>query len=143
MARTDEEKVVAKKPDVPAKIGAAVDALFKMREARRKKVRAGEQAKADEKAYHEEMIRKFKKDELEGARGKKAQATIERREVPNIEDYDSLRKHLQKHPEDIDVLQRRLSGEAVKERWAAGVALPGVGKYVDLRIRLTQTKKKR
>ena len=129
-----------KLPKVPKDLGAAVDGLAALRDARRAIAARAEKAKENETAFETAIFEAFDKSKLEGARGKTAQATIKRSEVPTLETPDEFFAYLRKHPEDIDLLQRRLSTEAARERWAAGVAIPGVGKFTKVSLSLTKVK---
>lgn len=137
-----EAKVKLIKIRVPATIGSAIDELDRLRDARRAYEALAEKEREREKALEEAIFAKFDKAQLEGARGKRAQATIARREHATIEDYDALARHIRKTGE-LDLLQRRLSGPAVRERWEEKKAVPGVGKFVDLRLSLTKVKAKK
>jgi hypothetical protein len=46
---------------------------------------------------------------------------------PVAEDWTKVYEHIQKTGE-FELLHRRLSSEAVKERWTQNIAIPGVGK---------------
>lgn len=130
-------------PKIPATIGAAIDALYALHDTRLALTSQAEKAREVEAAFEEAIFNQFKKADLEGARGKRAQATISRREHPTLENADQFYKHLKKHPEDIDLLQRRLSAEAVRARWNEKVAIPGVGKFTSVKLSLTKVKAKK
>lgn len=132
-----------KLPKVPKDLGAAIDGLDDLRDARRAITSRAEKAKENETAFEESIFGLFDKAKLEGARGKVAQASIKRSEVPTFDNPDEFFSHLKKHPEDIDLLQRRLSTEAARERWNAGVAIPGVGKFTKVSLSLTKVKAKK
>lgn len=141
MADEAGKKVKLKYP-VPKTIGGAIDLLNKVRVGRKLL-----QAKADaEKEQENEIERiifdRFGKSELEGARGKLAQASIKRSDIPTFEDWETFAKHLAKHPEDVVLLQRRLSVEACRERFEQKQSIPGVGIYTKVSLSLTKLKKK-
>jgi hypothetical protein len=127
---------------IPATPGLAVDLLDKMRDARKALGAKVEEMKRQEDALEAAIFDKFKKADLEGCRGKRAQASISRSEVPTLDNDEAFFKHLKKHPEDLDLLQRRLSVEAARARWADGVAVPGVGKYTRISLHLSKVKTK-
>lgn len=139
MKRDDDEpiKVTVK---VPASVGAAVDFLYATREARKKLERDAKEVKAKETAIETEIFAKFKKGDLEGARGKTAQASISSTDVPTLEDDEAFFTHLRKHPEDLDLLQRRLAVEAARARWAENKTIPGVGTFTAIKLHLTKVK---
>lgn len=141
MATEEARKKVKLKYPVPKTIGAAIDLLQKVR-AERKKI----QAKADDEKEQENEIERiifdrFRKSDLEGARGKLAQASIKSSDVPTFEDWDKFAKHLEKHPQDVVLLQRRLSVEACRERFEAKQTIPGIGIFTKVSLSLTKLKK--
>jgi hypothetical protein len=138
---TEEKKPRVKIPKVPAAVGAAIDALMKMRREREAAEAKVNGVKAIESAFEEAIFAKFEKAKLQGARGKIAQATIERRTSATIEDYNALIKHIKKTG-DFDLFQRRVSGPACRERWGAGKTIPGVGTFTSVRLALTTVKKR-
>lgn len=129
-----------KKLKIPATPGAAIDFLHKTRLARKKLEAQAELVKADEDRIEEELFAKFKKADLEGARGKLAQASISRSDVPTLEDWDKLQRHVQATGE-FDLLHRRVSTEAVRARWADKKVVPGVGTFTKIKLHLTTVKK--
>lgn len=133
----DVEKPKAKlKYKVPKKVGAAVDLLFKVR-AQRKKVQAVAEAEKDqEKMIEDAIFNLFKKDELEGARGKLAQASIKRSEVANVDDFDALWAYAKK-TDSPDLFRRQVVLEAVRARWADKKVVPGVSPFTRISLHLT------
>lgn len=131
----------AKKLVVPAKVGEAVDLLDRLRDARKAAEAATAAMKAEEALLETEIFRKFKKAELEGARGRRAQCSISRSEVPVFEDQIAFNRYVLR-TKSLDLFQNRLSVEAVRERWAAGKAVPGVGKFTKVRLHLSKVRAK-
>lgn len=122
---------------VPKTAGGAIDLLMKVRTARK-----AEQAKVESEKRQEDMIEErifamFGKSELEGGRGKTAQASIKRSDVPVIEDFDALWSWAKK-TNAHDIFQRRLSVEAVRARWGSKKQVPGVGTFTKLGLTLTK-----
>lgn len=135
----DEKPPKAKlKYAVPKKVGAAIDLLYKVRKERKRLISLGEREKEQESMIEEKIFGMFKKSELEGGRGKTAQASIKRSDVPT---FDNDRKFFAyvKKTGDFDLLQRRLSVEACRERWAAKKQIPGVGIFTKVSLNLTKT----
>lgn len=124
---------------VPEKVGAAVDLLYKMREERKALDAKAAAMKAREEEMENAIFSKFKKQDLEGCRGRAAQCSVSRSEVPTPDDWAAIDKYILK-TKDLSLLQRRLGVEAVRERWAEGVAIPGVSKFTKVRLHLTAVK---
>lgn len=55
--------------------------------------------------------------------------TIVRKEVPICEDWNKLYEYVKEHSA-FDLLQRRLSNEAIEARWADDRVVPGVTKFI-------------
>lgn len=124
---------------VPKELGAAIDLLFKIREGRRKMQQEVDAVKAQENEIENIIFERFGKSDLEGARGKLAQCSIKRSEVANIDDWEAFEKYVKKTGE-LDLFQRRISLEAIRERWSDGRAVPGVAKFTKISLSLTARK---
>lgn len=135
----NEETKVKLKYKVPKKVGEAVDLLFKLRSERRALASKAEDARAQEYLMEQALLDKFKKDELEGARGKSALASIKRSDVPVIEDDAKFYAYLRKTGE-FDLLERRPAKEACRARWAKKIGIPGVSVFTKVSVNLTKNK---
>jgi hypothetical protein len=122
---------------IPATAGAAIDALWALRERRKAIEKQAEEVKTQETAFEDAIFNKFKKQALEGARGKAAQASIERPVVPTLSDPAAFYKYLARTKE-FDLLQQRLAVTAIRARWDDGKAVPGVTKFQKVRLHLTK-----
>lgn len=123
------------------KVGEAVDLLDKMRDRRKALAAKVEEMKREEDAMEDQIFAQFSKQELEGARGRRAQASIGRHDYPTAEDWEKTDAYIIK-TKSLDLLQRRLSVEAVRERWKDGVDVPGVGKFTKVTLHLSKIKDK-
>ena len=121
--------------------GAAIDALHRLRVERKLLEAAAAALKEKEAKLEDAIFTKFKNADLEGARGKQAQATISRSDVPNVTDWDAFAKYVLKTGA-LDLLQRRVAIEAWRERLAQQVAVPGVDVFTRVRLHLTAVKTK-
>jgi hypothetical protein len=129
----------AKKLIIPASVGAAIDALNTLRDKRKAIEATAAAVKAQETAFEDAIFKRFKNADLQGARGKQAQASISRQEIPTIEDDTKFFAYVLK-TKQFDLLQRRLSTDAIKQRWADGKVVPGIGKFTKIRLHLTKCK---
>lgn len=130
-----------KMPKVPANIGAAIDMLDMLRDKRKAIEAQAAEVKRQEAAFEDAIFHKFKKGDLEGARGRSAQASISRSDVPTMEDPRKLYAYIRKTG-DFDLLQQRLATNAVRERWAAKKTVPGVGVFQKISLHLSKVKAK-
>lgn len=121
------EAATAAKPKFkfPKALGACADRLFTVREERLKIQKSVELLQAEETAIKEHLINTLPKSDASGVAGKLARVTVVTRQVPQVKDWDLFYKHVKKSG-DFDLLQRRLTDSAIKERWEAGKEIPGV-----------------
>jgi hypothetical protein len=129
---TAPKKVASKKkakfvvPKSPAKAG---DLLYTIRDARyalNKDVKEIQDNEAEIKKF---LIDTLPKSDASGIAGAVARIKIETRDIPQIVNKAKLLEHIKKTG-DFDLLQIRISEEAVKARWDNEKTVPGVGKYV-------------
>lgn len=80
---------------------------------------------SEESAIKEHIINTLPKSEASGVAGKLARVTIVTKQIPQVKDWDAFYKYVKK-TSSFDLLQRRLTDSAIKERWEAGKEVPGV-----------------
>lgn len=119
--------------------GSAIDALHRLRVKRKLIEATAEALKGEEKQIEDAIFAKFKNADLEGARGKLAQATISRSDVPSVDDWEKFNAYVLE-TKSLDLLQRRVVVEAWRERLAAGQVVPGVTTYTKVKLHLTAVK---
>lgn len=112
----------------PKALGACADKLFQLRELRLAKQKEAELIEAEEKALKEHLINTLPKSEANGVAGKVARVSIVTKPVPQVKDWDKFYAHVKKTGQ-FELMQRRLSDTAIKERWEAGKAVPGVESF--------------
>lgn len=139
MNNEEEEKKPKEKLryKVPKTIGGAIDLLNAVRTERKKLQGKAESEKRQEGMIEEKILAQFGKSDLEGARGKTAQCSIKRSDVPTIEDFDKVWSYARKNDRP-DLFQRRLSVEAVRLLWADKKTVPGVGTFTKVSLNLTK-----
>ena len=124
------------KPD----LGTAIDELYELRAKRldiEKQVKA---LKSEELALRVEIKRLLDSVSLEGGRGQVATASIVHSVEPTVKDWSALYQFVTAN-DAFDMLQRRLSSTAVKQRWDNGVEVPGVEKFDTWDLSLTKRSK--
>ncbi len=122
-------------------LGAAIDAIEKLQEkedaleaqlsALRKKI-LGEKNK---------VLKRFKKSTLHGARGRFGVASVIERDIPQVKDFDKVMKYVIKR-KAFELLQKRVSAEAWRERVEANDIVPGIEAYKDVKLRVVKSKKR-
>lgn len=109
----------------PKTMGACADRLYELRQKRLEEQKKVDLIEAEEKALKEHIIQNLPKSEASGVAGKLARVTVVTKEIPQVEDWDAFYKYVKKTG-NFDLMQRRLTDAAVKERWEAGEEIPGV-----------------
>lgn len=112
----------------PKAMGACADRLFELREKRLEEQKKVDAIEAEEKAIKEHIIQNLPKSEASGVAGKVARVTVITKQVPQVKDWDVFYKHVKKTGE-FELLQRRLTDTAIRERWDAGKQVPGVESF--------------
>lgn len=124
----------------PKTLGACVDRLYTMRQQRLVKQAEAEKMKSYEVALQDHVLNNFKKDEVEGAKGKLASASISRTTVANVTDWEAFYKYIKKN-EAWDMLQRRVNDAAYRARLDDKVAVPGVEAFGIIKLSITKAGK--
>lgn len=110
---------------IPSTLGACADRLYKVRQERLKQQKVVDQLAAEESALKEHIIQALPKSEASGVAGRFCRVSVVSKMVPQVKDWDTFYKYV-KRTGQFDLMQRRLSDAAIKERWEAGKEVPGV-----------------
>lgn len=121
----------------PKTLGACVDKLYSMRQQRLVVQAKVETMKSEESALQDHVLNNFKKDEVEGAKGKLASASITRTTVANVTDWEAFYKYIKKN-EAWDMLQRRVNDSAYRARLEESVVVPGVEAFGVVKLSITK-----
>lgn len=114
-------------PGIPKTVGDAIDMLQDVRALRMAKEKEAAVIKERESALAEHIRGKLKAAGLESGRGKKATFTITVNEQVKVADWDKFYAYILK-TKAWELMQKRVGATAIKERWKAGVQVPGVEK---------------
>lgn len=109
----------------PKAMGACADKLFELRAKRLAMQKEVDAVEAEEKALKEHIINTLPKSEASGVAGKLARVTVGIKEVPQVKDWAAFYAYVKKTG-SFDLMQKRLTDGAIKERWEAGKEVPGV-----------------
>jgi len=124
----------------PKTIGGCVDQLYKMREQRLVIQKKVDEMKSAESALHDHIINSFKKDEIEGARGKAASASISHTTVAQVDDWEKFYKYIAAEGA-FDLLQRRVNDGAYRARLEDEIVVPGVTAFSFPKLSVTKVAK--
>ena len=122
---------------IPKQLAACADELYSTREARLALQKQVEALEEREKALKAHLIENLPKSLASGVAGKLARATVVSKEVPQVEDWDKLHKHILK-TKDFSFLQRRLADGVIKEIWEDGKQVPGVKAFNAVTVSLSK-----
>jgi hypothetical protein len=109
----------------PKALGACADKLFELRNKRLAEQKKVDEIAAEESALKNHIIENLPKSEASGVAGKLARVTVVTKQVPQVKDWDAFYKYVKKTG-SFDLMQKRLTDAAIKERWEAGKEVPGV-----------------
>lgn len=126
-----------KKFKFPKTMGACADRLYQVRELRLAEQKKVDEIEAEEKALKEHIIQNLPKSDASGVAGKIARVSVVTKIIPQVEDWDKFYAHIKKKGE-FDLLQRRVSDTAVKERWDSGKQVPGVKTFNALTVSINK-----
>jgi hypothetical protein len=121
----------------PKGIGACADKLYTLRAKRLEAQKVVDAIEAEEKALKSYIIDTLPKSQASGVAGKIARVTVIKKEVPQVSDWAAFYKYV-KRTNQFDLMQRRLTDAAIKERWADGKEIPGVTHFTAVTISLNK-----
>lgn len=122
---------------LPKTLGEAADLLYKTKEKRLAAQKVVEQLADEETALKEHIIKTLPKSKASGVAGKVARVSTYNEEVNQVEDWDKFYTYVHKH-KAYELLQRRVSNQAVEERLEAGEKLPGFKKFTIVKVSLNK-----
>jgi len=121
-------------------LGSAIDALYTQRAERlaAEKIIKGMKTRELELRVHIKNM--LDAVSLEMGAGKLATTSIQRSEEPTVVDWPAVYAFI-KENDAFDILQRRLSPTAVKDRWDEEILVPGIDKFTTWDLSLTKRSK--
>ena len=118
-------------------LGGTIDLLYSLRAARLEAEKKIKEMKSDELALKVQILRMLEATGLDGAKGKAATAAVVYEELPVVKDWDELWDYVEA-TDSRDLLQRRISVTAIRDRWNAGKIIPGIDKFNSTDLSLTK-----
>lgn len=109
----------------PKKLGACADLAYDMRESRLAVEEQAEAMKKEEAKLKEHILGLLKEQGLDSGTGSRATVSLSSITVPRVTDWDAFYAFIHKK-KAYELLERRPSRSAYKERLEAGVVVPGV-----------------
>lgn len=121
-------------------LGTAIDKLYELRAQRLDAEKAIKAMKSDELALRVTIKRLLDAASLEGGRGQIASTSVIHSTEPTAKDWPAIYGFIREN-DAFDMLQRRLSATAVKDRWESGIIIPGIEKFDTWDLSLTKRSK--
>ncbi len=112
----------------PKAMGACADRLYQLRQKRLEMQKEVDKVAAEESALKEHIINTLPKSEASGVAGKLARVTVVTKQIPQVKDWGAFYEYVKKTGQ-FDLMQRRITDAAIKERWEAGEEVPGVERF--------------
>ena len=124
--------VEAEKPKfkIPKKSGDLADRWFDLMQQRLTLQRQVDALEAEERFLKNHIIDTLPANSATGISGQRVTVMIERKERPEISDYDAFIEYIAKNRKKgtFALLNRAVNAKSVKEYWAAGQTVPGIDK---------------
>lgn len=120
----------------PEELSLKVDAFKSLSDKRKEMQKEVDALYAHEKVLREELVLHLRQQNIGAIGGKLATITLVEKSVPICDDWDAFWKYVRDH-DAPEMMHRRISDKAVKERIEAGEIVPGIGTLVsyDLSVR--------
>lgn len=120
-------------------LGQRADLLYKVDKARLDKQKEAEIMSKFTFRLERLFIQELPEKDATGIAGKLARVQVVKKERPYVADWSKFYGYIKKRGE-FELLNRAPNARAIKERWEAGKAIPGVDKSTYRDISLTKVK---
>jgi len=121
--------------EFPDDLGVCIDKLYILRSQRLVLSKEVAERKRTEAAYRSHIITKLRDIKLDGGRGAAASASITEKVEPTPKDWPTIWAYIAEH-DAFDMLAKKLSGKAIKERWDQGEEVPGIERFTKIDLSL-------
>ena len=123
--------------EFPDDLGTCIDKYYQLRAQRLNLEKEVKERKRTEKAYMEHIVAQLRSINMENGGGRVANASIKEVEVPTPKDWPAIWEFVEEN-NAWDLLQKRLSGKAVQERWDQEIVIPGIDTFTKVSLSLTK-----
>ncbi len=106
-----------------------IDQYIKARDQRLELDRQSEDIKKYEEGLKKTIIAKMREERLEVAGERGGFVKLSEKVEPDPQDWTALWKHIQETGH-FELLHKRVTAEAVRERWLVGEEVPGIGRKI-------------
>ncbi len=123
-------------------LGNQIDALYAKRQEQAKAQAKANELKEEADAIEDELIQNVRKADLDGAVGRTAKVRVTTSNVFNFnsEEPQAFEKFIRYVVKTgaFDMIQRRVSNKAIRERLEEGVKIPGLVPFTQVKLSLTK-----
>lgn len=123
--------------NIPATLAGCADRLAELKKQRLSYQKLVKNIEREEAFLSSKLKAELKEQGSRGIAGLFSKVAIVDRKIPSVTDWDALHAHIQRTGE-FDLMQRRLSDAAVKERWNAGEEVAGIGFFETQTLSITK-----
>lgn len=122
---------------VPKTLGGCADRLLSLRGEKAVLARKIDALEDERKAIEAHLIDTLPMSDAEGVTGRQAKVVIQTKSVGAVKDWTKLYAYISRH-KAFELLQKRLSDRAVKDRWDDGKSIPGVEPFNIKKVSVTK-----
>ena len=137
-----KEEIAPKKPapKLPKTPAAVADLMYSTRQERFAVQKEVDRLQAIETACGTFLIENLPVSDATGIRGKLALATISKKTIGNISDFNKFWEYLKKQPKNLGAafIQRRVNQTAIDEVWAQKKKVPGIEAFIVKKVSLNK-----
>ena len=122
---------------VPAALGDCADLLYELKAEKARAAAVVAEIERGARILQEYVIATLPKSSSTGVAGRIARVQVVTKEVPQAKDWPALYGYIST-TQAFELLHKRLSESAIKERWDAGEIIPGVGTFTTVSLSITK-----
>lgn len=123
----------------PKKLDDCIDRLLELQDRVKDTETTARAIQREYDALENYLLDTLPKPQLDGAAGKLGTIKIKRSVVPNVVDWDKVYAYIKKN-DAWELLHRRISITACKERWDNKKDVPGVETFTKIGLSVTRRK---
>lgn len=133
------DAVKAGKKLSPRAMGVLADTFKQIETERLKADKVAEALKVEETAIKLALIAAMRKAEINAIGGSTYATELKSEDRPTVKDWPKFYEYI-KANDAFELLERRISSSATKERWEDGIAIPGVDRFQVDKLSFTKLK---
>jgi len=120
-------------------LGKLIDQMFQQDQVIGRQEKVLKDLKRDRRILEDKLLEDFDKDQIQGAKGSRATASISKTKHPKIKSLKKFQRYVLK-TRALDLYQNRLSPRAYFDRLEEGELVPGVEVFTNIRVSLRKRK---